>query len=365
MGRMRMDRSTVSKIFVESGQRAALAVALAVVLGGCGAEPDSPEADQASAPPRGPAGNTAQRAPGANPLAGRVLYVSPNSGAATQVASWESERRTEDAKVLRRIGDRPMAHWVTGQVGSVGGDVDRVLGLAGARNETPVLVAYHIPDRDCGSYSAGGAASGDDYRTWIREFASGIKGRSVTVILEPDAVPHALEGCSGVADVRLALLADAVEVVKTASPNAVVYLDAGHPNWVKDIPKLAGALKRAGMARADGFSLNVSNFIRTAENVSYGSQLSEALGGAHFVIDTSRNGAGPYPSAEVNGGPGWCNPPGRALGTAPTTETGQPRVDAYLWIKRPGESDGACRPGEPVAGQWWPEYALSLAKAST
>ena len=57
----------------------------------------------------------------------------------------------------------------------------------------------------------------------------------------------------------------------------------------------------------------------------------------------------------------WCNPPGRALGETPTTKTGNPRVDAYLWVKRPGESDGACGRGAPAAGQWWPQYALELA----
>ncbi|MCW2873942.1 glycoside hydrolase family 6 protein, partial [Actinacidiphila oryziradicis] len=38
-------------------------------------------------------------------------------------------------------------------------------------------------------------------------------------------------------------------------------------------------------------------------------------------------------------------------------------VDAYLWVKRPGESDGSCR-GAPPAGQWWSDYALRLARAA-
>lgn len=45
------------------------------------------------------------------------------------------------------------------------------------------------------------------------------------------------------------------------------------------------------------------------------------------------------------------------------TATGEPALDAYLWIKRPGESDGECR-GGPAAGQWWPEYALGPARNS-
>ncbi|HEU4841998.1 MAG TPA: glycoside hydrolase family 6 protein, partial [Ilumatobacteraceae bacterium] len=56
----------------------------------------------------------------------------------------------------------------------------------------------------------------------------------------------------------------------------------------------------------------------------------------------------------------WCNPPGRGLGVVPTTSTGDALVDAFLWIKRPGESDGPCQ-GGPPAGTWWRDYAVQLA----
>ncbi len=60
--------------------------------------------------------------------------------------------------------------------------------------------------------------------------------------------------------------------------------------------------------------------------------------------------------------PRWCNPPGRALGATPRTSlTADPSVDAYLWIKRPGESDGPCD-GGPSAGTFWADYALGLAQ---
>lgn len=116
------------------------------------------------------------------------------------------------------------------------------------------------------------------------------------------------------------------------------------------------------MERADGFALNVANFRTTRENVEFGTAISERLDGARFVIDTSRSGAGAPPAEDIDGAPSFCNPPGRALGAAPTTDTGYPLVDALLWVKRPGESDGACRPGEPEAGQWYPEYGLGLAE---
>ncbi len=90
------------------------------------------------------------------------------------------------------------------------------------------------------------------------------------------------------------------------------------------------------------------------------------------MIDTSRNGQGPWdPSAYPLSDPqDWCNPPDRGLGLAPTADTGNSLVDAYLWIKTPGESDGECNRGadvdpvrgyeNPSAGDWFPEMALEL-----
>jgi endoglucanase len=110
-------------------------------------------------------------------------------------------------------------------------------------------------------------------------------------------------------------------------------------------------LRSAGVARADGFSTNVSNFNTTTVETQFGKDISAKLSGAHFVIDTSRN------SADVNGE--WCNPQKAAIGAKPSLETGDRLVDAYLWIKTPGESDGNCN-GGPNAGVWWTDYAVKL-----
>jgi endoglucanase len=299
------------------------------------------------------------------PVAGQPLYVDPDSSAADQVKAWRAEGRTADADAVARIADQPTAIWLTADAGAVKQQVDDVVGAAERAGSLPVLVAYNIPHRDCGGYSNGGAASPDAYREWIAAIADGVEGRPVVVILEPDAIAHVLDGCltEGVND-RLDLLADAVKTLK-ATGRARVYLDAGNPNWVDNVAKLTRTLRRGGVGAADGFSLNVSNFVGLKKNLDYGGRVSRALGGAHFVIDTSRNGNGALPAGgATNGGPNWCNPPGRALGHVPTTEPGPRRVDAYLWVKYPGESDGACRPGEPPAGQWWPEYALGLVAAT-
>ncbi len=82
-------------------------------------------------------------------------------------------------------------------------------------------------------------------------------------------------------------------------------------------------------------------------------------GSTRAVIDTSRNGNGPYTGPDT---PQWCNPPGRAPGPAPTLDPGRPGISAYLWVKDPGVSDGPCN-GGPAAGQFWLTYALELAQA--
>ncbi len=121
---------------------------------------------------------------------------------------------------------------------------------------------------------------------------------------------------------------------------------------------MANRLNDAGIARARGFALNVANFNTTPADITYGKAISLRLGGNRpFVIDISRNGNGPDPYGQ------WCNPPGRAIGANPTTVSGDPFVDALLWIKTPGSSDGVCRAGEPVAGTYWPTYADGLVRA--
>jgi endoglucanase len=128
----------------------------------------------------------------------------------------------------------------------------------------------------------------------------------------------------------------------------------------------------------------------------------------HFIIDTSRNGNGPldasqYASSPYNQPPdvitaltngNWCNPPGAGLGLRPKAnpDAAQPLLDAYLWVKIPGESDGSCDIAggargwdyslydpwsssidenhfdplwgivDPAAGTWFPQQALQLAQ---
>ncbi|WP_051820285.1 glycoside hydrolase family 6 protein [Streptomyces sp. NRRL S-920] len=294
-------------------------------------------------------------AAGAAPGAAPVFWVDPDSAAARQAAEWRAEGRLDDARIIDRIAQRPQAVWLNED--GPGAVVRAHMGAAAMAERTPVFVAYFIPYRDCGAYSSGGALDAGHYRQWIDDFAAGLGATDAYVIVEPDAVAHMVAGCEGAdAAERYELLAHAVERIKSR-PNTKVYLDAGNAGWIPEEQRLVAPLRSAGIDAADGFALNVSNFHTNEDSLEYGHRLADALGGGkHFVIDSSRNGNGPY-----DGDESWCNPPGRALGTPSTTDTGDPALDAYLWIKRPGESDGTCR-GGPRAGRWWPQYALGLAQ---
>ncbi|NEE32032.1 hypothetical protein G3M53_42135 [Streptomyces sp. SID7982] len=283
------------------------------------------------------------------------FYVDPDTQAARWVAGNAGDPKA--ATVKAKIADTPAAVWFAiydADPSAVTAAVEKVTQSAAAKDQTAVLVPYMIPQRDCGSHSAGGAPDFASYATWMKAFAAGLGDREVYVLMEPDSLAQAASCNSTDKDKRLGALADAGATVKEANPRARVYYDAGHSQW----PVEAADLKDAGiLTHGDGLVSNVSNYRHTKDEVAYGKALLKELGNPAdlgLVVDTSRNGNGPAPDAQ------WCDPGGRALGAAPTTDTGDPDVDAFLWVKLPGEADG-CISG---AGQFVPERAYELATAA-
>ena len=398
--------------------------------------------------------------------AGTRFYVPPPpDGAGQQISQLASSGDVGDAALVRSMESFPRAVWFTrGTPAQVSSQVQQTMAAAAAQQAVPVLVAYDIPGRDCAKYSAGGALDQASYESWIAAFASGIGSGQAVVILEPDALGNMPSGCGLPSSVypftdaaRIAELQDAVSVL-TANPGTNVYLDGTHSAW-QPVGTMTQRLLAAGVQRAQGFFLNVSNFQPTAELAEYGTwisdciamvtdpsnafynnpsacasqyrpatqgdfstwgltsqwyarNLSSAVATTHFVIDTSRNGRGPnsmrsYAGPPYNQPPGvvaalasgaWCNPPGSGLGQQPTAGTGVPLLDAYLWIKSPGQSDGQCdaagrarawdytsftQPGwpvtapdqalfdplwgtdDPAAGTWFGQQALQLAQLAS
>ncbi|MFE9807993.1 glycoside hydrolase family 6 protein [Streptomyces sp. NPDC005227] len=331
-----------------AGARASMAVlGAALLLAGCSSGGGGGKDEESGAP-------VTQQPKNADPF-----WVNPDGNAAEQVAAYAEADRDDDAEQIRKIAGQPTGEWIGPE--NPEQEARGFTEAAEKADRAAIIVLYNIPHRDCGQFSQGGAADGNAYRTWIDGVARGIGDRPATVILEPDAILHLVNQCTPqeFREERYDLLKGAVTQL-TSLKNTKVYLDAGNAGWGHP-DQIFEPLRAAGVDRADGFSVNVSNFYSTEDSVAYGKRLAAKVGNKHFVIDTSRNGNGPYTGGKPD--ENWCNPPGRALGENPTTKTADPLVDAYLWIKRPGESDGTCK-GGPKAGEWWADYALRLAKAS-
>lgn len=276
------------------------------------------------------------------------LYVQPDSQPAQAAAQLTAQGRTADAATARTIAAQPIAIWLGEWF--TGDFLDRViarnLAAAEAAGTTPVFVTYAIPNRDCGGYSAGGLTA-TTYAAWNRQIAADLRGHRAVVLVEPDSLAH-LATCTSEASTRPALIAAAVDAYSAAG--VPTYLDGGNENW--NTPTLqASYLQQAGVAKARGFFTNVSNFYGVDGERAYAEQVSALTGGSRYVIDVSRNGRGWTGT--------WCNPSGAGLGQTPHATAGTTRLDALLWVKTPGASDGTCN-GGPAAGTWFPQAAASL-----
>ncbi|MFD3932906.1 glycoside hydrolase family 6 protein [Streptomyces sp. NPDC058614] len=184
-------------------------------------------------------------------------------------------------------------------------------------------------------------------------------------------------------------------------PGVYNYVDAGHHGWLgwddnfgasADMFKLAATAEGATVADVHGFIVNTANYSalkedhftindtvngtsvrlskwvdwnRYVDELSYAQAMRNQLvsigfdSGIGMLIDTSRNGWG---GAARPTGPGatttvdtyvdggrydrrihlgnWCNQSGAGLGERPKAAPAA-GIDAYVWIKPPGESDGS------------------------
>src|SRR5690606_23297565 len=123
------------------------------------------------------------------------------------------------------------------------------------------------------------------------------------VIVEPDGLallssePWCNEGGGGttgqpedmaLVEQRFREIRHAVDTF-TRLPRTGVYIDAGHSAWqsINDYdagygepraqPAIVSRLLRGGIAKADGFFLNVSNYRADAELVSYGTDVAKCI----------------------------------------------------------------------------------------
>lgn len=279
-----------------------------------------------------------------NPFADKAPFV----WAETPLAQAAASAVGPDRDVLERMAAVPTAVWLTPEGHPIAQVPDFVTGIvktAEKQDRTPVFVIYGITDRDCIDGESSGGLPADQYEDWVARIGEAAGTRSA-VILEPDALATAPD-CAQTQQ-RTDLLRKAVDRLVDGGPT--VYVDAGHASWTEPAD-MAALLRSVGVEKTRGFSTNVSGYESDEDEAAYAEQINAALGDpVHHVTDTGRNGAG------SNGE--WCNPTGRALGQEPRVGSGH--LDAQLWIKPPGESDGTCG-GGPAAGSLWIERALELA----
>ena len=280
-------------------------------------------------------------------------------------AAAEADGRSEDGALLRMMATAPFASWWSDK-GDLHGHIKADLAYANKVKRPALQVIYRIPGRDCGLYSSAEASA--DAASYLNELRNYVKlvnavGANVITILEPDALTQFVDPrrpeCAQRNPGRLELLAQAVGVLKS-SHHVTVLIDAGNAGWL-DSDLMVPALRKAGLQKADGVADNVANAKDTDASVAYGLDLVESFRHKIVLVDTGRNGLGPYTDGDPNWT--WCNPPGRAFGAFPTTQTGNAQV-MYAWVKLQGESDGDCQRGDPPPGTLMADYLIEQVKRS-
>lgn len=257
----------------------------------------------------------------------------------------EAAAKTSDSfgkRALNALSVRSTGVWLGSWLprGQVGPYVKSVVTDAAKKNQIPTFVIYGMN----GCLGKSGGISERDYDAWIGEIAYNLGSVRTAVVLEPDALAFAGNSCSR----NLPKLSSAVDTLAYHKAT-VTYIDAGHSNWLP-VSTTVDRLRKVGVSKVRGFSLNVSNSHGEAENRAFGNSIAKTLN-SHFIIDTSRSGK-PMD--------GKCNPIGAVLGSLPKAYP-YGLQDAAVWVKVPGESDGTCH-GGPAAGTLWSSYAISLVK---
>lgn len=351
-----------------------------------------------------------------NPFKGVNFYINPDYVANVEATA---KRHPDMADKILKVAKYPSAIWLD-RIAAVEGLKARLDEAKQQQDKTgkptlTVVVVYDLPNRDCAAEASAGelkvAQNGEE--RYKKEFIDPITAQlkahpdqPIVIVLEPDSLGNlatnmSLPMCQ---EARTAYKEGVVYAIKQFHlPNVSVYLDAAHSGWLgwddnrAKIGKIfKSVLKDAGgphMIR--GFATNTSNYTGLnnrdgavleptnpcPNELTYVKTMAKTLEmygfkNHGFIIDTSRNGKGGIRSKWGN----WCNIRGAGLGERPRAdpEPDQPNIDAYFWVKPPGESDGVADPkaprfdpmcggpdadkNAPQAGQWFESYFVDLVR---
>ncbi len=348
-----------------------------------------------------------------NPFKGANFFINPEYVANVEATA---KNHPDEAATIRKVEKYPTAVWMD-SIKSIG-NLPRWLGEAKKQQDASgkptvtVVVVYDLPNRDCAAAASGGElkVSQNGEARYMNEYIDPITAifkahadQPIVVILEPDSLGNlatnmALPMCQ---EAKHAYKNGIVYAIKKfALPNVSIYLDAAHSGWLgwdDNRAKIAKIFKSVlaeaggpGMIR--GFATNTSNYTSLSNRdgaileptnpcpneLTYVKTLAKTLQmygfkDPHFIIDTARNGKGQIRKAWGS----WCNVHGAGLGERPRVDP-EPGIDAYFWVKPPGESDGVSDPtaprydemcggpdatkGAPQAGEWFESYFLDLVR---
>ncbi len=317
-----------------------------------------------------------------NPFLGAHYYIDP-----AYVAKVESSIKAApgEAALLKKVEAYPTAIWLDSirMAATVGKTLDDAAAQQKKAGQpvVTVFVVYDLPERDCAAAASNGEltnANGGEKR-YAKEFVDKIaaafrahSSQRIVAIVEPDSLANlatnmSVPKCAGADQVYRRSVAYAVATL--SMPNVSLYLDAAHAGWLgwngnrSKIAKIYSEVlnEAGGPDKIRGFATNVSNFDTLKggdiahlepsdpcpDELTYVERLSASLAesginGKGFVIDTSRNGRSGIKTKSGS----WCNVKGAGLGERPQAAPA-PLVDAYWWVKPPGDSDGAADPATP------------------
>eukprot|EP00456_Euglypha_rotunda_P027988 TRINITY_DN2228_c0_g1_i14.p1 TRINITY_DN2228_c0_g1~~TRINITY_DN2228_c0_g1_i14.p1 ORF type:complete len:370 (+),score=29.01 TRINITY_DN2228_c0_g1_i14:99-1208(+) len=308
------------------------------------------------------------------------------------------------------------------------------------------ICCYYNADKTCNFDQSGDCADGiNEYETtYIQPMANVLKNSTIPIVLfiEPDSLPNLATnqgdphcGNSATNAAYKTGVPYAVNTLAAACPRCTIYLDAAHGGWLgwqnnmQQFVSIVSGLNIASKIR--GFGTNIANYQPIGQlcpsltsngqdyclngqnqgdpccsdpcheesqynpgnnELNYIAYLNQEFSTAgitnkQYVIDSGRNGVPNMRSDCAN----WCNIRNAGVGLQPTTSTGASFVDAYYWLKTPGESDGCTQtlpdgsqcsrydsmcgssdsigsqsgePRAPVAGNWFDYQVKQLANYS-
>ncbi|KAG8681468.1 hypothetical protein FRC11_001076, partial [Ceratobasidium sp. 423] len=328
-----------------------------------------------------------------NPFAGKTLhdnsYGNPyyRSLVEAEVVKLKAEGKTDLAAKAAKVARVPVFSWIydTSSVSDITGYLEDAAATQKKTGKKQIvqLVIYNLPERDCSSKASAGTLSLTTGQTAYQQLLQSAKAQiekypdiAVAIILEPDSIgdlvaSNSVPKCSNSAQAHKRLLSLAVATLQL--PNVSIYLDGANAGWLEDslaptAALLSEILKDAKAQNANatvrGLATNVSNYNGLGnqkkagqDELQYVSALAPYLKKvgfpANFIVadlETKMQLVGTTIGATLRWSPDfiWLLAQTESLhslvkyagfGLRPAVTT-HPLVDAVVWVKPGGESDG-------------------------